>query len=354
MPCRGDDNKEADDLTDLLTAFLEGTIIPEGGDRLEVIDKLMTVAIDVDSLTSKNLEDLTSTDIRNDVPDGLLKTSKTTGLEGIGNGIDSISKLEKSTLDGLDVELLDTVDEINNARIHVTDDLVDVTGTARRITHLRAHTLSNTADQLESVIRSDVLGGAKVVLIDEDAKDLSDVLTGSVELLLLPGGGDILEEADEVCAVGDDVHDLVLDESLNLTVLDLSDDLDDGFSHLLKTASLESISKLLDTVGKGKEALNDRLDTKVLDTVSNKLEGIIEVAGHVGDVLNTGGGIAHDDIKTNSNTLQEGDNILLGAELTVLIELLIGGNDETRLVNCTGRNDQSKNNKSKRTHCRKK
>jgi len=92
----------------------------------------------------------------------------------------------------------------------------------------------------------------------------------------------------------------------------------------------------------------------VLDTVGNKLESIVEIAGHVGDVPDAGSGVAHDDIKADSDALEEVEDVLLGLELAVLLKLGGGGNDEARLINCAGRNYQSKKNKCKRTHCRKK
>jgi len=348
---RGDDNKEADDLTDLLAALLEGTSSPEVSNILEVLNELSAVAEDVDGLTSNDLEDLASTDVSNDVTDSLLKASKTASLEGVGDGLDGVGKLKKSTLDSLDVELLDASEEVGPAGIHVSDDDVDVTGAARGVTHRGAHALSNTADQLVDIGRGGRLVNLSVVLVQEDAEDLSDVLTSAVEVASLPGGSKILEELDQITAVRPDVHDLVLDESLELALLDLSDDLDDGVSSLLEAASLETVSKLLNTVSKGEEALHDRLNTEGLDAVSDQLDGVVEVASHVGDVPHTGGGIAHDDIKAVGNTLQEGDDIILGGHLTILVKLLSRSDHETRLIDCSGRNDQSKKNKAERTHC---
>jgi len=341
-----DDDEEADDLTDLLAALLIGALSPVVGNILEVLEELGAVAENVDSLTSDDLEDLTSTDISNDVPDSLLKASKTASVEGVGDGLDSIGKLEESTLYGLDVDLLDASQKIRPGSVHVSNDDVDVTGAARRITHGGTHTLSNTADQLEHILGAGRSSDLSVVLVDEDAEDLSDVLTSSVEVLFLPLSADVLEEVDELAAMAEDVHDLVLDESLDLTVLDLTHDLDDGISHLLDTASLEGVGDLLNTISKGKETLHDRLDVEVLDTIGDKLESIIEVAGHVGDIPDAGGGITHDNVETNSNTLEEVDDVLLGLNLAVHFELLRRSNHETRSINCTGREDQSNKNKS--------
>jgi len=346
-----DDDEEADDLTDLLAALLIGALGPEVGNILEVLEELSAVAEDVDSLTSNDLEDLASTDISDDVPDSLLKASKTASVEGLGDGLDSIGKLEESTLDGLDVDLLDTSLKIRPGSVHVGDDNIDITSTARRITHGGTHSLSNTADQLENVVGARRSIDLSVVLVDENAKNLSDVLTSSVEVLSLPLSANVLEEVNELATMAEDVNDLVLDKSLDLTVLDLTHDLDDGISHLLNTASLEGISKLLNTISKGKETLHDRLDVEVLDTIGNKLESVIEIAGHVGNILDTGGGITHDNIKTNSNTLKEVNDIFLRLNLTVLFKLLRRSNHETRCINCSGRNDQSNKNKSERTHC---
>jgi len=347
----GDDNKEADDLTDLLTALLEGALSPEVGDSLEVLDKLLAVAEDVAGLTSDNLEDLTSLDFGNKFSDGLLKSSKTASLEGLGDGLDGISKLKKSTLDGLDADLLDTSLKIRPGSVHISDDDIDVTSTARGITHAVAQALSNTTDQLVNVSGGGRDIDLSVVLIDEDAKDFTNILTSLVEVLGLPLSANVLEQVDELTTMGPDVHNLVLDEGLDLTRLDLSDDLDDGLSHLLKTTSLESISKLLNTISKGKETLHDSLNIKSLDTVRNQLNSIIEITSHVLDVPDTGGGITHDNIKTNSNTLKESKNILLALDAAILLKLLSRSNDETRLIDCTGRDHQSKKNKSIRTHC---
>jgi len=329
MLSRGDDNEEADDLTDLLAALLEGASSPEGGNRLEVVDELLAVAEDVDSLTSNDLEDLTGTDVSDDVPDGLLETSKTASIKGLGDSLDSISKLKKSTLDGLDAQLLDASLKIRPAGVHVSDDDIDVTGAGRGIAHAGAHTLSNTADESVDVSGGGRNGNLSVVLVDEDAEDLSHILTSAVEVLGLPLSGDVLEQVDELTAVRPDVHDLVPDEGLDLTRLDLSDDLVDGISSLLDTASLEGISELLDTVSKGEKTLHDSLDVEGLDTVSDLLNGIIEVADHSGHILNTGSGIAHDDVETIGNTLEEIHNILLALKLAITLKLLRRSHNET-------------------------
>jgi len=321
MPDRGDNNEEAEDLTDLLAAFLKLTVSPVGTNSLEVIKKLLAVAEDVSSLTNKNLEDLTSTDISNDVTDSILKTSKTASIKRLADGLDDIGEFKKTTLDGLDAELLDTSLKIRPASIHLSDDDVKIAGTGRRITHAGTHTLSNTADEVVDILRSGRNNDLRVVLIDENAKNFSDILTSVVEVLVLPFGGNILEEIDELTTMSEDVHDFVLDESHDLTVLDFLDDLDDRFSSLLNTTSLEGISDLLDTVGKGEETFNDRLYAKSLDTVSDKLDTIIEIRSHVSDIPDASAGITHDNIETISNTLEESKNIFLALDLAVLFKL---------------------------------
>jgi len=347
---RGDDNEETDDLTDLLAALLELSVSPEVSNSLEVVEKLLAVAEDVTSLTDEDLEDLTSTDVSDDVTDGALKARKTAGVHGLADGLDGISELLKSTLDGLDAELLETGLKIGPGSIHLSNDDVEIAGAARGITHAGAHALSNTTDKLVHVLSRRSNGDLVVLLVDEDAEDLSHILTGAVEVLGLPFGGDVLEEVDELTTVTEDVHDLVLDESHDLAVLDLLDDLDDILGGLLDTASLESVGKLLNTVGKGEEALHDSLHVKSLDTVSNKLNTIIEIASHVSNISHASGGVAHHNVETISDTLEEGNNVLLALKLAITSKLSIRGNNEARLIECSGRNDQSKKNKSYRTH----
>jgi len=346
MLSRGDDDEEADDLTDLLTALLEATVGPEGGDRLEVVKELSAVAEDVDSLTSNDLEDLASTDVSDDVPDGLLETGQTAGLEGLGDGLDGIGKLKKSTLDGLDAKLLDASPEVGPGSVHVSDDDVDVTGAARGIAHGRAHALSDTADESVDVSRGGRNIDLSFVLIDEDAENLTNSTASTVVVLGLPVSDHLLEDLDELAAVRPDVHDLVLDEGLDLSGLDLGHDLDDGVGSLLEAAGLEGVGQLLNTVSKGKEALHDRLDVEGLDAVSDQLDGVVEVASHVGDIPDTGSGVAHDHIKADRDTLEEIEDVILGLHLAVLLELGVGGNDEARLIDCAGRDHQGKENKS--------
>jgi len=351
MSDRGDNNEEAEDLTDLLTTILELTIGPISTNSLEVIKKLLAMAENVSSLTNENLEDLTSTDISDDVTDSILKTSKTASIKRLADGFNDISKLKKSTLDGLNAQLLDTSLKIRPASIHLSDDDVNVTGAARRITHAGAHAFSNTTDEVEDILRSRRSSDLLIVLIDENAEDLSDILTSLVEVLVLPIRGDSLEELDELTTMRQDVHDFILDESHDLTTLDLFDDLVDRSSHLFNTTSLEGISKLLNTISKGKETFHDRLYAEGLDTVSNKLDTIIEIAGHVGDILDASSRITHDNIETISNTLDESKNIFLAFDFAVLIKLSGRSNDKAGLIDCSSRNDQSEKNKSIRTHC---
>jgi len=329
MHCRWDDDKEADDLTDLLTAVLKLTVSPEGSNSLEVIKELLSVAENVCNLTDKNLEDLTSTDISNDVTDGLLKVSKTASFEGLADGLDGISKLLKSTFDGLDAQLLDTSLKIRPGSVHLSNDDVNVTGTSRRITHAGSHTLSNTADEAVDILRSSRDSDLLIVLIDEDAKDLTNIFTSSIEVLVLPFRGNILEEVDELTTVRKNVHDFVLDECHDLTFLDFSDDLDDRLSNLLETAVLETVGKLLNTISKSEKTLHDRLYTKVLDTISNKLNSVIEITSHIVDILDASSRITHNNIETISNTLEEVDHILLALDLAVLSKLGIRSNDKT-------------------------
>ena len=97
MHRRGNDNEEADDLTDLLAAILKLAVGPEVGNRLEVVKKLLAMAEDVTSLTDDDLEDLAVANIADNLADGRLEARQTAGIHGLTDGLDSISKLKKST-----------------------------------------------------------------------------------------------------------------------------------------------------------------------------------------------------------------------------------------------------------------
>jgi len=336
MHGRGDDNEEADDLTDLLAAILKLAVGPEVGNRLEVVKKLLAVAEDVSSLTDEDLEDLAGANIADNIANGRLEARQTASIHGLTDGLDSISKLKKSTLDGLNAQLLDASLEIRPGSIHLTDDNIKVTGAARGIAHAGAHTLSDTTDEQKHIVGRRSNSDLSVILIDKDAKDFSDIRTSSIEVTILPLSCNVLEELDELTTMREDVHDLVLDESHDLTVPDLLDDLDDRISSLLNAASPEGISNLLNTVGKGEEALHDGLNAEGLDTVSDELNTVVEVSSHVRKVPDASSGITHHNVEAISDTLEEVENILLGLEPAVLIEISSALDDETCLIDCAG------------------
>lgn len=362
--CRGDLDDEGDDGADLLARLLVLTSPPVVGDALKVVDELRAVAEDVDSLASDDLESLSVADVLDDFADGLLEVLETAGRHRVSDLLDAVGKLSESTADGADADALDAVEEVVPGSVEVSDDLVDVLSADRRIAHGATEALSDTADKRVDVSRSD-LWAVHAVLVDEDSKDLTGVLTKSVVVVLLEARVEGLEELDKLTAVSKDVHDLVLDESLDVTAADLSNDAEDVLSGLDDAAVLEGSDELLDTISKLHETVGDLSDLDVADAVSDLLSTSLEISNKILDVLDAGLGVAHDDIKSIGKALEEGDGVGLAESTTSVShgthEMLVTGDPpvvvvtdtlslhESLGVKCGGRDDENK--KEERNGC---
>jgi len=313
--CRGDLDDEADDLTDLLARVLELSFLPEVSDALKVLDELRAVAEDVDSLTSNDLENLSVADVLDDLADGLLEVLETAGRHRVGDLLNAAGKLGKSTADGADADTLDAVEEVLPGSVKVADDAVDVLGAEGRIAHRAAQALSNTANKGVDVSRSD-LGAVEAVVVDEDGKDLTGVLTESVVVAGLEAAVEGLEEVDKLTTVAVDVHNLVLDEGLDVAAADLSDNADDVLGRLDHATVLEGSSELLNTVSKVHEALSDLRNAESADAMTNELGTLLKVGGKVLHVTDAGRGIAHDNVKAIGKALNKVENVSLTVETT--------------------------------------
>jgi len=329
--CRGDLDDEADDFADLLARVLELSFLPEVSDALKVVDELRAMAEDVDSLTSNDLENLSVADVLDDLADGLLEVLETAGRHRISDLLNAAGKLSQSTADGTDADALDAVKKVLPGSVKVSDDAVDVLGAERRIAHRATQALSNTTNEAVDVSRSD-LSTVEVVVVDEDGKDLTGVLTESVVIVGLEAAVERPEEVDKLTAMAKDVHNLVLDEGLDVATADLSDNADDVLGRLDNAAVLEGSSKLLNTVSKVQETLGNLRHTERTDAMTNVVGTKLKVGGKVLHITDAGRGIAHDNVKAIGKALDKVQNISLTAETTADDNVL---NTTTMKTKCT-------------------
>jgi len=162
------------------------------------------------------------------------------------------------------------------------------------------------------------------------------------------------------------VHDLVLDESLDVAAADLSDDAEDVLSGLDDTAVLEGSDELLDTISKLQETISDLRNLDAADALANLLSTSLEISSKILDVLDAGLGVAHNDIESIGKALEESDGVGLTEtsmtsvsqgthHVTVVRDLpVVVVTDTLSLheslgVKCGGRDDENK--KEERNGC---